>query len=128
MLADANLKNLRTVDDPYTSTQVSVARTLSRLDCGSLPERGLIIACAGRRERVQSNFQGAITTEGSAGITNSQPREHFGGHCHRKRRREGRWPSRIRLQPVSQEEAAMHHVSGVMMRLAPSGGVLSRIG
>jgi NADPH:quinone reductase-like Zn-dependent oxidoreductase len=31
-------------------------------------------------------------------------------------------------QPVSQEEAAMHHVSGVMMRLAPSGDVLSRIG
>src|SRR5437879_9531971 len=27
------------------------------------------------------------------------------------------------VQPVSQEEAAMHHVSGVMMRLAPSGGV-----
>ena len=25
------------------------------------------------------------------------------------------------VQPVSQEEAAMHHVSGVMMRLAPSG-------
>ena len=32
------------------------------------------------------------------------------------------------VQPVSQEEAAMHHVSGVMMRLAPSGEVLSRIG
>src|SRR6266478_4398923 len=32
------------------------------------------------------------------------------------------------VQPVSQEEAAMHHVSGVMMRLAPSGDVLSRIG
>ena len=31
-------------------------------------------------------------------------------------------------QPVSQEEAAMHHVSGEMMRLAPSGDVLSRIG
>lgn len=31
-------------------------------------------------------------------------------------------------QPVSQEEAARHHVSGVMMRLAPSGDVLSRIG
>src|SRR5256886_1741933 len=31
------------------------------------------------------------------------------------------------VQPVSQEEAAMHHVSGVMMRLAPSGDVLSRI-
>ena len=30
------------------------------------------------------------------------------------------------VQPVSQEEAAMHHVSGVMMRLAPSGDVLSR--
>src|SRR5467141_2759455 len=32
------------------------------------------------------------------------------------------------VQSVSQEEAAMHHVSGVMMRLAPSGDVLSRIG
>src|SRR6266446_2730640 len=32
------------------------------------------------------------------------------------------------VQPVSQEEATMHHVSGVMMRLAPSGDVLSRIG
>jgi NADPH:quinone reductase-like Zn-dependent oxidoreductase len=32
------------------------------------------------------------------------------------------------VQPVSQEEAAMHHVSGVMMRLAPSGEVLSKIG
>jgi NADPH:quinone reductase-like Zn-dependent oxidoreductase len=32
------------------------------------------------------------------------------------------------VQPVSQEEAAMHHVLGVMMRLAPSGDVLSRIG
>jgi NADPH:quinone reductase-like Zn-dependent oxidoreductase len=32
------------------------------------------------------------------------------------------------VQPVSQEEAAMHHVSGVMMRLAPSGDELSRIG
>src|SRR5258708_15700649 len=32
------------------------------------------------------------------------------------------------VQPVSQEEAAMHHVSGVMMRLAPSGGVLGGIG
>src|SRR5882757_9436111 len=32
------------------------------------------------------------------------------------------------VQPVSQEEAAMHHVSGVMMRLAPSGDVLGRIG
>jgi NADPH:quinone reductase-like Zn-dependent oxidoreductase len=32
------------------------------------------------------------------------------------------------VQPVSQEEAAMHHVSGVMMRLALSGDVLSRIG
>ena len=32
------------------------------------------------------------------------------------------------VQPVWQEEAAMHHVSGVMMRLAPSGDVLSRIG
>src|SRR5580765_2774436 len=32
------------------------------------------------------------------------------------------------VQPVSQAEAAMHHVSGVMMRLAPSGEVLSRIG
>ena len=32
------------------------------------------------------------------------------------------------VQPVSQEDAAMHHVSGVMMRLAPSGDVLSRIG
>src|SRR6202166_5267803 len=31
-------------------------------------------------------------------------------------------------QPVSQEEAAMHRVSGVMMRLAPSGGGLGRIG
>src|SRR5271154_5488658 len=31
------------------------------------------------------------------------------------------------VQPVSQEEAAMHHVSGVMMRLAPSGDVLGRI-
>jgi len=32
------------------------------------------------------------------------------------------------VQPVSQEEAAMHRVSGVMMRLAPSGDVLGRIG
>jgi len=32
------------------------------------------------------------------------------------------------VQPVSQEETAMHHVSGMMMRLAPSGDVLSRIG
>ena len=31
------------------------------------------------------------------------------------------------VQPVSQEEAAINHVSGVMMRLAPSGDVLSRI-
>jgi NADPH:quinone reductase-like Zn-dependent oxidoreductase len=30
-------------------------------------------------------------------------------------------------QPVSQEEAAMHRVSGVMMRLAPSGDRLGRI-
>ena len=32
------------------------------------------------------------------------------------------------VQPVSQEEAAMHHVSGAMMRLAPSGDGLGRIG
>src|SRR5712691_2029851 len=32
------------------------------------------------------------------------------------------------VQPVSQEETAKHHVSGVMMRLAPSGDVLGRIG
>ena len=31
------------------------------------------------------------------------------------------------VQPVSQEEAARHHVSGEMMRLAPSGEVLGRI-
>ena len=31
-------------------------------------------------------------------------------------------------QPVSQEEAAKHRVSGVMMRLAPSGETLSKIG
>src|SRR6202040_4296205 len=31
-------------------------------------------------------------------------------------------------QPVSQEESAMHRVSGVMMRLAPSGEGLGRIG
>jgi NADPH:quinone reductase-like Zn-dependent oxidoreductase len=31
-------------------------------------------------------------------------------------------------QPVSQEEAARHHVLGVMMRLAPSGEGLGRIG
>ena len=31
-------------------------------------------------------------------------------------------------QPVSQEETAMHGVSGVMMRLAPSGDRLGRIG
>ena len=31
-------------------------------------------------------------------------------------------------EPVSQEESAMHRVSGVMMRLAPSGEVLGRIG
>jgi NADPH:quinone reductase-like Zn-dependent oxidoreductase len=30
-------------------------------------------------------------------------------------------------QPVSQEETARHHVSGAMMRLAPSGDVLGRI-
>ena len=32
------------------------------------------------------------------------------------------------VQPVSQEEAAVHHVSAVMMRLAPSEDVLGRIG
>src|SRR5579864_1585969 len=32
------------------------------------------------------------------------------------------------VQPVSQEETEMHHVSGVMMRLAPSGVMLSKIG
>jgi len=32
------------------------------------------------------------------------------------------------VQPVSQEEAARHRVSGEMMRLTPSGDVLSRIG
>src|SRR6201984_3725877 len=32
------------------------------------------------------------------------------------------------VQPVSQEEGAMHRVSGVMMRLAPSGEGLGRIG
>jgi NADPH:quinone reductase-like Zn-dependent oxidoreductase len=32
------------------------------------------------------------------------------------------------VQPVSQEQAAMRHASGVMMRLAPSGDVLGRIG
>src|SRR5262249_28171223 len=31
-------------------------------------------------------------------------------------------------QPVSQEETAKHRVSGVMMRLAPSGDGLGRIG
>src|SRR5689334_15807436 len=31
-------------------------------------------------------------------------------------------------EPVSQEEAAVHHVSGVMMRLAPTGEGLGRIG
>src|SRR5690242_309254 len=31
-------------------------------------------------------------------------------------------------EPVSQEEAALHHVSGVMMRLAPTGEGLGRIG
>ena len=31
------------------------------------------------------------------------------------------------VQPVSQEESASHRVSGVMMRLAPSGDVLARI-
>jgi NADPH:quinone reductase-like Zn-dependent oxidoreductase len=31
------------------------------------------------------------------------------------------------VQPVSQEEAAKHHVTGTMMRLAPSGEVLGRI-
>jgi NADPH:quinone reductase-like Zn-dependent oxidoreductase len=31
-------------------------------------------------------------------------------------------------QSVSQEDAAIHHVSGVMMRLAPSGGGLGKIG
>jgi NADPH:quinone reductase-like Zn-dependent oxidoreductase len=31
------------------------------------------------------------------------------------------------VQPVPHEEAAMHHVTGVMMRLEPSGDVLSRI-
>jgi NADPH:quinone reductase-like Zn-dependent oxidoreductase len=31
-------------------------------------------------------------------------------------------------QPVSQEEAALHRVSGVMMRLAPTGELLGRIG
>jgi NADPH:quinone reductase-like Zn-dependent oxidoreductase len=32
------------------------------------------------------------------------------------------------VQPVSPEEAVTHHVSGVMMRLAPSGDVLGKIG
>ena len=32
------------------------------------------------------------------------------------------------VQPVSQEETAIHHVSGMMMRLAPSGYVLGKIG
>ena len=32
------------------------------------------------------------------------------------------------VQPVSQEEAATHRVSGMMMRLAPSRDVLGRIG
>ena len=32
------------------------------------------------------------------------------------------------VQPVSQEETAKHRVSGVMMRLAPSGETLSKIG
>jgi NADPH:quinone reductase-like Zn-dependent oxidoreductase len=31
------------------------------------------------------------------------------------------------VQPVSQEESAKHHVSGEMMRLAPSAGVLGKI-
>jgi hypothetical protein len=31
-------------------------------------------------------------------------------------------------QPVAQEEAAAHRVSGVMMRLAPTGELLGRIG
>src|SRR5689334_24680799 len=31
------------------------------------------------------------------------------------------------VQPVSQEEAAKHRVTGAMMRLAPSGDVLARI-
>ena len=31
-------------------------------------------------------------------------------------------------QPISQEEAAAHRVSGMMMRLAPSGDLLGRIG
>src|SRR5690242_4788365 len=31
-------------------------------------------------------------------------------------------------EPVSQEEAAVHHVSGVMMRLAPTGEGLGKIG
>jgi NADPH:quinone reductase-like Zn-dependent oxidoreductase len=31
------------------------------------------------------------------------------------------------VQPVSQEEAAKHRVTGVMMRLAPSGDMLGRI-
>ena len=32
------------------------------------------------------------------------------------------------VQPVSQEEAATHRVSAMMMRLAPSGDVLGKIG
>jgi len=32
------------------------------------------------------------------------------------------------VQPVSQEETALHRVSGMMMRLAPSGEILGRIG
>ena len=32
------------------------------------------------------------------------------------------------VQPVSQEEAAMHRLSGMMMRLAPSGKRLGKIG
>jgi NADPH:quinone reductase-like Zn-dependent oxidoreductase len=33
----------------------------------------------------------------------------------------------VSVQPVSQEEAAVHRVSGMMMRLAPSGDMLGRI-
>jgi NADPH:quinone reductase-like Zn-dependent oxidoreductase len=32
------------------------------------------------------------------------------------------------VQPVSPEETAKHRVSGTMMRLAPSGDILGRIG
>ncbi len=87
----------------------------------------------GQRPIVQQEFQHAEIREAESGLFNTGgcvPCQ--GAHrLHQKRsflvlKEGGHLVSAV--QPVSQEEAAMHHVSGVMMRLAPSGDVLGRIG